>query len=71
MVAAYEKDPQVFRGKMSAGLATVLLAAMRTVVNGAASIDLPLLILHGSEDRLTSVAGSDVGTASARRTKSS
>jgi alpha-beta hydrolase superfamily lysophospholipase len=58
VVRAYEKDPLVYRGKGTAGLAAALFSAMNTVIGEAASIELPILIMHGSSDRLTSVDGS-------------
>ena len=58
VVSDYENDPLVFRGKVTACLVTELFAAMDRVVANAASIRLPLLIMHGSEDTLTAVGGS-------------
>lgn len=58
VVIDYENDPLVFRGKVTARLVTELFAAMDRVMSNAASIRLPLLIMHGSEDKLTAVNGS-------------
>lgn len=58
VVIAYENDPLVLHGKVAARLVTELFAAMDRVVENAAVIRLPLLIMHGSEDTLTAVAGS-------------
>jgi alpha-beta hydrolase superfamily lysophospholipase len=58
VVSAYENDPLNFRGKITAGLATELYLAMRHVIDNAATIRLPILILHGGEDRITAVDGS-------------
>lgn len=58
VVAAYVGDPLVYRGKISARLGAVMVDAMRDALEGAAAINLPLLILHGGEDRLTSPDGS-------------
>lgn len=58
VVLNYENDPLVYRGKVSARLVTELFSAMNRVVTNAASIRLPLLVMHASEDRLTSVEGS-------------
>lgn len=58
VVSDYENDPLVYRGKASAALVTAIFAAMNRVVANAGSIRLPLLIMHASEDRLTSVEGS-------------
>lgn len=57
VVAAYRADPLVHTGKMSARLAAEMLDAMAMVQSRAADITLPLLIVHGSEDRLASPAG--------------
>lgn len=57
VVAAYRDDPLVHTGKMSARLATEMLAAMTMVQNRAAEIKLPILIVHGGEDRLASPKG--------------
>ena len=60
VVIAYENDPLVFHGKVSARLVTELFAAMDRVTANAAVIRLPLLIMHGSEDMLTAVEGSQL-----------
>ena len=60
VVIAYENDPLVFHGKVSARLVTELFAAMDRVIANAAVIRLPLLIMHGSEDMLTAVEGSQL-----------
>ena len=58
VVSDYENDPLVYRGKVSAALVTAIFSAMNRVVENADSIRLPILIMHASEDRLTSVEGS-------------
>ena len=58
VVSDYENDPLVYRGKTTAGLVTAIFSAMNRVVANAASIRLPMLIMHGSIDRLTAVDGS-------------
>ena len=57
-VTIYENDPLVYRGKVTARLVTELFAAMSRVQDEAAKIRLPMLIMHGAEDTLTSVGGS-------------
>ncbi|MFW2336374.1 alpha/beta hydrolase [Ilumatobacter sp.] len=57
VVAAYQADPLVFTGKISAGLGAALLDAMDTFPARYASLSLPILLLHGSEDRLTNIEG--------------
>ena len=60
VVSDYENDPLVYRGKASAALVTAIFSAMNRVVENAELIRLPLLVMHASEDRLTSVAGSNL-----------
>ena len=57
VVAAYQSDPLVFTGKISAGLGAALLDAMDTFPARYASLSLPILLLHGGEDRLTNIEG--------------
>lgn len=58
VVSKYDNDPLVFRGKVTARLVAELFSAMDRVLADAATISLPLLILHGGSDSLTDVAGS-------------
>lgn len=59
VVAAYLADPLVYSGKMSARLAAEMFDAMADVRAKAGQISLPLLLLHGEADSLTSPAGSE------------
>lgn len=58
VVSKYDNDPLVFRGKVTARLAAELFSEMDKVMADAATISLPLLILHGGSDSLTDVEGS-------------
>jgi alpha-beta hydrolase superfamily lysophospholipase len=58
VVKAYVRDPLVFHGKLSARLIAEMMAAMGDTLECATSIELPILVLHGEEDRLTSPEGS-------------
>ena len=58
VVKAYVSDPLVHHGKLSARLIAEMMAAMRDTLDRAGSIELPLLVLHGKEDRLTAPQGS-------------
>lgn len=58
VVAAYQADPLVFTGKISAGLGAALFDAMDTFPDRYASLTLPVLLMHGTEDRLTNIEGS-------------
>lgn len=58
VVAAYLADPLVYNGKVSARLAAEMFDAMARARAAAPGIVLPVLLLHGSEDRLTAPEGS-------------
>jgi acylglycerol lipase len=57
VVAAYTSDPLVFTGKMTAGVAGALLGAMDRFQRRHGELTIPLLVMHGTEDRLTAIAG--------------
>jgi alpha-beta hydrolase superfamily lysophospholipase len=58
VVDRYRNDPLVFAGKVTARLAEQLFSEMLSVRDQLGRIRLPVLILHGSEDGLTSPEGS-------------
>ena len=58
VVDAYRADPLVFTGKISAGLGSALIGAMQRFPDRYAELTVPVLVMHGTEDRLASVAGS-------------
>jgi alpha-beta hydrolase superfamily lysophospholipase len=58
VVRQYVEDPLVFHGKMSARMVRELFNGMEQIQQGASRIALPLLILHGGADVLTSPQGS-------------
>jgi acylglycerol lipase len=58
VVKDYIADPLVYHGKMSARMLRELFAGMHAVQAGASAITLPILILHGGEDAMTSPQGS-------------
>jgi len=60
VVERYTSDPLVHHGKVSARLVHELFVAMAGAIDRAADITLPLLILHGGADRLTSLSGSEL-----------
>lgn len=60
VVRAYVSDPLVHHGKMTARLIAELMTTMRATLAAAPEIRLPLLILHGEADVLTSPEGSRV-----------
>ena len=57
VVQAYLDDPLIHKGHTSARLASELVKAMLRVQNGAATINLPVLILQGSEDAIVNPDG--------------
>jgi alpha-beta hydrolase superfamily lysophospholipase len=58
VVAAYNADPLVHHGKVPAGVGRALLQVGETMPQRAPALTAPLLVVHGSEDRLIPVAGS-------------
>ncbi len=55
VVAAYENDPLVFHGKMPAGTGAALIEASNDFTARLPSLHIPLLVVHGSNDKLVSV----------------
>jgi len=60
VVEKYIEDPLVHHGKISSRLVNELFVSMTTATERASEIRLPILILHGEADRLTSPAGSEL-----------
>jgi alpha-beta hydrolase superfamily lysophospholipase len=58
VVTAYNTDPLIHHGKVPAGIARALLMVGETMPQRAAALTAPLLVVHGSEDRLIPVDGS-------------
>lgn len=58
VVRAYVADPLVHHGKLTARLIAEMSSAMRNALARASEISLPLLLMHGEADLLTSPAGS-------------
>lgn len=52
VVTAYDSDPLVYRGKITARLGAEMFTAVRRVQAGMDTITLPVFILHGGADRL-------------------
>jgi len=57
VVRAYEQDPLVFHGSIPARTAVELLQAMESVAARVQQLRLPLLVQHGTADRLVPLAG--------------
>ena len=57
-VEAYRSDPLVHHGKLPLRTVTEIAAATQAFPQQVASLTLPILLVHGSEDRLAPVQGS-------------
>jgi acylglycerol lipase len=60
IVEGYDKDPLVFRGKLSCRLIISFMWMLHKVEARLNDITIPVLILHGSNDNLCSPNGSEV-----------
>lgn len=58
VVNAYEKDPLINSNKLSAKLLVEFLSTMNDVKQRARVIELPVMMMHGTADKLTAPAGS-------------
>ncbi len=58
VVEAYDSDPLNYRGGILARTGAELLNATKTITARSKAIDLPILIMHGSADKLADVSGS-------------
>ena len=59
VVADYNADPQVWHGKVPAGVARALLLVGQSMPQRAQALTKPLLVVHGSDDRLIPARGSE------------
>jgi alpha-beta hydrolase superfamily lysophospholipase len=58
VVEAYNTDPLVYHGKVPTGIGRALLQVGETMPQRAPALTAPLLVVHGSDDRLIPVEGS-------------
>ena len=58
VVAAYVNDPLNYMGKLSARFGVELLKTMEMLQSGLSEINLPILIMQGSQDRISDPASS-------------
>ena len=58
VVAAYRADPLIYHGKIPFGVGRAMLQIGETMPRRAPALTAPLLVVHGSADRLVSVDGS-------------
>ena len=63
VVTAYNNDPLVNHGKVTAGLAVAIFATMERVMSEAAAITLPILVCHGGADTMATPEGSEAFVA--------
>lgn len=59
VVEAYENDPLVYRGKATARLLAEIVKGAKRGLARASEITLPMMILHGEDDRLATPDGSE------------
>jgi len=57
VVQAYRDDPLVYTGKVRARTGAEILTAIQRVSAGLPELTLPMLVLHGGEDRLAAPSG--------------
>lgn len=60
VVEAYLSDPLVYRGKIRVRLGMEIIGTMGALRKQLPGITLPVLIMHGRDDRLSEPAGSDI-----------
>ena len=58
VVETYRNDPLVFTGKISAGLGAALFDAIDRFPARYPELRLPILVMHGTDDKLADIAGS-------------
>ena len=60
VVDAYVDDPLVYQGKIRARLGAELIKAIQILLSQMSKIYLPILIMHGTADRLSDPRGSEI-----------
>ncbi|MBM3166912.1 MAG: alpha/beta hydrolase, partial [Chloroflexi bacterium] len=60
VVDAYVNDPLVFRGKIPARMGAELVRMWKTLPEQMPKLKLPMLIMHGADDKLSSPEGSKI-----------
>lgn len=58
VAAAYNEDPLVYQGKVPLLTGATMIRQGKSVIANAGALTVPVLILHGDQDILTDVAGS-------------
>jgi len=62
VVADYDADPLVYRGKIKARTGAEVMTTVQRVRDSLAKIDLPCLVMHGGADEVVRVSGSQLLT---------
>ena len=60
VVAAYERDPLVYHGRMPFNILSALVQAIYRCIDGLPQLRLPYLVMHGGADVLAHVSAVDV-----------
>jgi acylglycerol lipase len=60
VVKAYEDDPLVFKGEMPSILADQALEAIGKAIEAIGKVTIPVLLLHGVADQITSIDGANM-----------
>lgn len=60
VVKSYDEDPLNYRKGILARTGSEVLVTTKTIMENAHKIDLPVLIMHGGEDKLADVSGSEM-----------
>jgi alpha-beta hydrolase superfamily lysophospholipase len=58
VVHRYKNDPLVHHGRLSARLVFEMFGAMKRAMDFVGTVRLPVLLLHGGQDKMTSIDGS-------------
>lgn len=66
VIEGYRNDPLVYHGKVTAEMGSAIIRAIDELERLEDALDLPLLVLHGTADRVTDPAGSQRLYAAAR-----
>lgn len=70
VVRAYDEDPLIYRGGVPARMGAEMIRAIKKIQANKYQLEVPLLMVHGTEDRLTNPQGSEaVYEAAASRDK--
>lgn len=60
VIEDYDTDPLNYRGSILARTGAELLKATKTISAGTSRISTPILIMHGTNDKITDVSGSEM-----------